>query len=229
MKRHLPNLLTLGNLSCGVAAIYLLLTAPDKHGYIAVALVLLAALLDFLDGFVARWLRVSGELGKQLDSLADMVTFGIVPGFFALNLIGLDTFWGLGFVVVLIPVLSAYRLAKFTIDTRQTDSFLGVPTPANTLLWLGLFALSLQQPHLTQILQQPIVFVGLVVFSSLLMIVEFPMLALKFKKGGDNKPVRWLLFLAPCGLFVVKFGLGAAALIYFHYLLCSVLFKFADK
>lgn len=230
MKQHLPNLFTIGNLSCGVGAIYLLLVQPfDSYGTAAIVLVLLAALFDFLDGFVARLLGVSGEMGKQLDSLADMVTFGVVPAFFALNLFGKEQFVGIGAIVVLIPALSAMRLAKFNIDTRQSDSFLGVPTPANTLLWLGLFALKMEYEIVSDLLQFPYVFVPLVVLSATLMVVEFPMLALKFKKGGGNKAVQWLLFLAPCLLFVITFQWGAAALIYFHYLICSVLFKFAAK
>lgn len=148
IKKNIPNAITCGNLLCGCLAI-----TSAFHGDLiwAAYLVGIAAVLDFLDGFVARVLKVHSEIGKQLDSLADMVTFGVVPGIIMFHLITLAEFyWAYGqgvlritipeyifylpYIAFLIPIFSCIRLAKFNIDTRQTDSFIGVPTPANSIL-----------------------------------------------------------------------------------------------
>ena len=147
IKKHIPNLLTLGNLFSGTVATIFAVQGKFTE---AALFVVIGILFDFLDGFAARLLNVSGELGKQLDSLADMVTFGVVPGFIMARLIqeslGLDfpprevfstevlPYYLFGF---LIPIFSAFRLAKFNLDTRQSDAFYGVPTPANTILILS--------------------------------------------------------------------------------------------
>jgi CDP-diacylglycerol---serine O-phosphatidyltransferase len=154
IKRNIPNAITCGNLLCGCLAI---VCAFNGNLIWASYLVGIAAVLDFLDGFAARMLKVHSEIGKQLDSLADMVTFGVVPGVIMFHLIQYalvfdvisnadpELLMGAGaisfthwtfipFIAFLIPVFSALRLAKFNIDTRQSDSFIGVPTPANSIL-----------------------------------------------------------------------------------------------
>jgi len=159
IKKHIPNIITLGNLSSGLIAVLLILNGQYVW---AGFFTFLGAFFDFFDGMVARLLGVSGELGKQMDSLADMVSFGVVPGmamfamlklanadlsnevFYAnenLNiLIHTDTIYALpGFLITL---FSALRLAKFNIDTRQTSSFVGVPTPAITLFVLSILLIS---------------------------------------------------------------------------------------
>lgn len=155
IKKNIPNAITCGNLLCGCLAI-----TSAFHGDLiwAAYLVGIAAVLDFLDGFVARVLKVHSEIGKQLDSLADMVTFGVVPGVMIFKLLNFSImskhaiayFKGhstpgysifdltgvhpVAYLAFLIPIFSCIRLAKFNIDTRQSDSFIGVPTPANSLL-----------------------------------------------------------------------------------------------
>lgn len=159
IKKNIPNAITCGNLLCGCLAI-----TSAFHGNLvwAAYLVGIAAALDFLDGLVARLLCVHSEIGKQLDSLADMVTFGVVPGVIMFKLLNISLFqfgedidfatsvlpgWHttiapsgitgsaiVPFIAFLIPIFSAIRLAKFNIDLRQTDSFIGVPTPANSIL-----------------------------------------------------------------------------------------------
>ena len=136
-------MLTLLNLLCGCLAI---ISTFHKSFELTAILLIMAAVFDFFDGFAARLLGVHSELGKQLDSLADMVTFGVVPGFVMYQLIiyaigsgaaylGPDEpVWYLAYAGMLIPLFSAYRLAKFNIDTRQSDQFIGLPTPANALL-----------------------------------------------------------------------------------------------
>lgn len=136
----IPNLFTLGNLFCGCLSI---IAAFYNYFDIAAILVLGGAFLDFFDGFLARILNVTGDLGKQLDSLADMVTFGVAPGMLLVqfmvrkNMIyDIEGFWAI--IPLLIPIFSAYRLAKFNLDTRQTQGFLGLPTPANALFFVSI-------------------------------------------------------------------------------------------
>jgi CDP-diacylglycerol--serine O-phosphatidyltransferase len=143
----IPNLLSLGNLLCGCIAI---LNVIDGHIGIAVYLVMLACVFDFLDGFAARGLKQGSPMGKELDSLADMVTFGVVPGMVMFQMIRYaDTGarWGaenslfdtwLPYIGFMIPLFSALRLAKFNVDTKQSGSFVGLPTLANALLICGL-------------------------------------------------------------------------------------------
>lgn len=138
----IPNLLTLGNLLCGCLAI--LFTLDQHQIQWSAILIGIAALLDFFDGFVARALRSSSPIGKELDSLADCITFGVAPGIIVYKIMDTivhdtatpagDTVIYLKFLALLIPLFSALRLAKFNIDTRQSDSFIGVPTPANAIL-----------------------------------------------------------------------------------------------
>ena len=153
IKKHIPNLLTLGNLFCGtIAAIF----AVESNFTGAALFVVIGILFDFLDGFVARLLKVSGDLGTQLDSLADMVTSGVVPGIVMFNLLMNNENSGFSysetetmawksfsvnliqFIGLILTLGACYRLAKFNLDTRQTDSFIGLPTPAAALVVLSL-------------------------------------------------------------------------------------------
>jgi CDP-diacylglycerol---serine O-phosphatidyltransferase len=156
IKSHIPNLLTLGNLACGVACIVILFN-PWMCGWpLAIPVLFVAALVfDFFDGFVARLLKVNSPLGKELDSLADMVTFGVLPGMLVFHIIRSHPafynhfqIYGTGFsfmshvvpwMFIFIPILSGLRLAKFNIDTRQTTGFIGLPTPANSIFFFALF------------------------------------------------------------------------------------------
>lgn len=142
----IPNLLSLGNLLCGCIAVF---NVIDGNIAIAVYLVMLACVFDFLDGFAARGLNQGSPMGKELDSLADMVTFGVVPGMVMFQMIRFSAVpaevWGrfdwkiyLPYIGFIIPLFSALRLAKFNVDTRQSESFIGLPTLANALLICGL-------------------------------------------------------------------------------------------
>src|ERR1051325_12192104 len=133
LKQQIANFFTLMNLVCGAGAVF----SCDLKT--ASAVVFAGAFFDFTDGFVARGLKITSDIGKQLDSLSDLVTFGVVPGLIANQLIGGH---GIGFIAILIPVFSAIRLAKFNIDTRQSKDFIGMPTPANALLWASLGIIS---------------------------------------------------------------------------------------
>ena len=134
IKSYIPNILTLANLFCGILAIKI---GFSEHYYLAGFLVLLGAFFDFFDGFVARLLKVQGDLGKQLDSFADMVTFGVAPGVVMYSFLSSfieDAY--IPYISFVIPLLSAFRLAKFNIDSNQSDKFIGLPTPANALFFV---------------------------------------------------------------------------------------------
>ena len=199
-------MLTLLNLLCGCLAI---ISTFHKSFELTAILLMMAAVFDFFDGFAARLLGVHSELGKQLDSLADMVTFGVVPGFVMYQLIiyaigsgaaylGPDEpVWYLAYAGMLIPLFSAYRLAKFNIDTRQSDQFIGLPTPANALFRSFLPLLMIPEGNaIAEILLKPYVLITLCAIQSYLMVAELPMIALKFKSfGWKGNEWRYLLLL----------------------------------
>ncbi|MGI4883757.1 MAG: CDP-alcohol phosphatidyltransferase family protein [Janthinobacterium lividum] len=226
MKKHLPNALTCLNLLCGCVALTFIFT-PGLHNLVVGAyFVGLAAVADFFDGLVARALRVSSPIGKDLDSLADMVSFGVVPGAilymlwyesFALGNPGAHVLVGaleyFPYTAFVITIFSALRLAKFNNDTRQTNSFIGLPTPACTLvvasLPLILAAQTSTPSTLTALILNPWVLLGLTVLLSGLLVAELPLFALKFKTFGlvgNRQRYLFLLLAAALGL-----GLHAAA------------------
>ena len=202
MKKHIPNLFTLANLTCGILATICLLKTHDFE--LAAYLVLAGALFDFFDGFIARLLGVSGELGKQLDSLADMVTFGLVPGLIGFSLC--EEFYSASsgayawmiYLPLIITLMSAMRLAIFNISTDQSDSFIGVPTPANALFWIGL-------PFLLKYIEVGDIYtvILLSILSAVLLVFKYKMLSLKFKTFGlKGNHGRWLLVIASAAAFV---------------------------
>ena len=198
IKRQIPNLITLGNLLCGVLAI-LAITAYGSPRQAAL-LICLGIVFDFFDGLAARLLGVSSPLGKELDSLADVVTSGVAPAFilFYFTPCGVlcdNSIWFdiLAYLVFLMPLFAAYRLAKFNLDTRQSHSFLGLPVPANALIWVGL-ALSSEnfytffetnEDGTVLILSSALVVASLIV--DVLMVSELPMFSLKF----NFKDMSW--------------------------------------
>lgn len=212
LLRHLPNLLTCLNLVCGCLGLLALWNNKpgDVEYYVWIAL-----LFDFLDGFVARLLKVTSPIGKDLDSLADMVTFGVLPTFFIYGLLlRTGAAQELAYVALLVAVCSALRLAVFNNDATQTDSFRGVPTPANTLFLIGL-------PHLLAIIpgaMNPLVIAAIAVLFSLLLVSRFELFALKFKSFGwaDNKLRYTFLLLA--GILLVIFTKTAIPLIIILYI-----------
>lgn len=229
---NLPNCITLANALCGcLAIIFILADQPDL--YLASLLVLLGAVLDFFDGFAARLLNISSPVGKELDSLADVITFGLVPALIARHLFlqtELATSYPLlGYFPLIIALFSALRLAKFNVDTRQSTGFIGMPTPANTLLWIA-FPLTLATANAPfPIWIEPFISSGLAilllcVISSVLLISELPLLALKFNgfgwKGNESK---YILIAGSLALLAV-FLFAALPLILLLYLLISAVF-----
>jgi CDP-diacylglycerol---serine O-phosphatidyltransferase len=229
---RLPDLLTTANLCCGVGSILL---ASQGQLTLACWLVFAGAFFDVLDGLAARALGGGSELGKQLDSLADMVTFGVAPG--VLVLFAINPFeqpygpqW-IDFIPMLIPIASAWRLAKFNLDTRQASGFLGLPTPANGLFWAGLLLGSNGQAVQSGPAHEKLVELSniilhsgpwmplLVVVLSALMLSELPLPGLKFKhfKWQGNQVIFLLLGIG--AVLVVLYGILAVPLIMVLYIL----------
>ena len=226
MKKHIPNLITLLNLLSGLFAV---IYALDGDLIMAAFYIVLGILFDFFDGFAARILNVSGELGKQLDSLADMVTSGVAPAMILLKLIEKSTEGNSEFLPIiglLFALAAAYRLANFNIDTRQTSSFIGLPTPAATLVVISLpLILHLDSNYNTivNLINNPYVLIGITITLSILMNAEIPLFSLKFKNFTlkDNKIVY--LFLAISVLLLVLLQFIAIPLIIFLYVAISLL------
>ena len=131
MSKHIPNLLTISNLICGSIALYF--TFQGELVFTAY-LIGLAAIFDFMDGAAARLLNVSSPIGKELDSLADMVSFGLVPGSVVFHLLEEGALSQYSFIALVIPIFSAYRLAKFNVDEDQNENFIGLPTPRGRMI-----------------------------------------------------------------------------------------------
>jgi CDP-diacylglycerol--serine O-phosphatidyltransferase len=244
MKKHIPNLITLLNLFCGCIAI--VFAVHDRFEMVAL-FVFLGIIFDFFDGLAARLLNVRSDIGLQLDSLADMVTSGVVPGLVMFKLLemslsngwdtgslvskGLEisTLWPLlGFIITL---ASAYRLAKFNIDEDQTDSFIGLPTPANTLLIVSLPLILLF--HNNEILNEIILnkwfLIGLTFVSAFLLNAKLPLFALKFKNWSfKDNAIRYIfLFMSIILLATLKY-LAVPAIIVL-YILLSLVATIQDK
>jgi CDP-diacylglycerol--serine O-phosphatidyltransferase len=223
MKNHLPNAVTCLNLFAGCLA---LCNVFAGHLETAAYLVGLAAAFDFADGLLARALHASSPIGKDLDSLADMVSFGVVPGAILYHLLGQSTAgmptW-LPYAAFIVTVFSALRLAKFNNDTRQTDSFIGLPTPACTLVVASLpLILAHDTFNLTSAILNPWVLLGLTLLLSGLLVAEIPLFALMFKNlSWSDNSLRFVFLLLAVALLLV---LGAAAipLIVLLYVLLSV-------
>jgi len=240
MKRtlsFLPNLITLLNLFLGCVAIVFALQGWTLFaGYC----IMLAAVFDFCDGFAARLLDAYSEVGKQLDSLADVVSFGVAPAAMLYKAICIalaqQTAWDLdslplelfAFFPFIIALFSALRLAKFNVDTRQSEQFLGLPTPANALLIASFLMYARYHIALDAYITPLSICIAVVLLSALL-VVEIPMLALKFKGFAWRPNLPRYCFIILCViLFIVVLLLGqewplAIVLIILLYILYSIL------
>ncbi len=215
IKKHIPNFITCLNLFSGTIAVYY---AFQSNYEMVLYMVLLAALFDFLDGFAARLLKAYSPMGKELDSLADVISFGMAPGAVAFSLLNHSTLpaW-IAFAGFLIPVFSALRLAKFNIDERQTSSFLGMPTPANAIFWIGI---GYSHDKMLAINEWFVLF--FIAVTSLLLVSELPMFSLKFKTLKDKQNILQLVFLAGAGALIGVFRLEAFSLIIIWYIILSI-------
>lgn len=225
--RHIPNFITLLNLLTGVLGIIAVL---DGQVLQAATFVLIAAAFDFLDGLLARLLKVQSGIGKELDSLADVVSFGVLPGIvlFQMTLGETQLDW-LPYLTLIVPMLSAYRLAKFNLDTRQSDRFIGLPTPANALFISTLPHLAVLWPKIGIWLTSPIFLVGIAWIFSILLISEIPLIALKFKHFRFSGNQFRFLLVGLSVLIFAFFQLAGIPLIILSYLLLSVVEKLGSS
>lgn len=284
IKSLIPNLLTAGNLVGGILAIIFSLT--DKLEW-APYCIFISAFLDFFDGFAARLLKVQSELGKQLDSLADMVTFGVAPGIIVFMMIkvsifnsfvGLymdypgpylnnpdtfteitaivtsapefktDQFYNLmsystayiylPYIAFIIPILSLFRLAKFNLDTRQSESFIGLPTPANTLFF-AVLPILLFTPSIKENTEKLWMIENIIlnfwllsvtaIMMSVMLVVELPLFALKFKTfGWKGNEIRYVFLTISIGL-LATLVFWAIPLIIILYVLLSLIQNIVKK
>ena len=245
MKKQIPNLITGLNLLCGCLAI-LFVVSGDL--VISSLLVIAGMFFDFFDGLVARLLHVQSKLGVQLDSLADMVSFGVVPGLMMFQLLnkslmpqelrtgfeatetlkefepGMSFIPFMGFLII---IASAYRLAKFNIDTRQSDNFIGLPTPANTLLITSLPLIFQYQysPFLERVIFNHWFLIALTIVSSLLLNAEIKLFSQKFKSWDFNANQVRYIFLALSIAAIITIKFIAIPFIIIMYIVASLLRK----
>ncbi|ERM84471.1 phosphatidylserine synthase [Rhodonellum psychrophilum GCM71 = DSM 17998] len=221
IKKHIPNALTSLNLFSGMVGIYFVLEGNITYG---AYFILIAAVFDFLDGFVARLLHVHSEIGKQLDSLADLVTFGVLPAFILFEWIRqISDLPYLPYIALIVGIFSALRLAKFNVDERQSDRFIGVPTPANALFISGLPFLIQKFPALESFIATPITLVLISLVMSFLLVAELPLIALKFK-NYQIKPNIFRYITLLIGLVcIVLLGITGIPLVIISYIVLSVL------
>jgi CDP-diacylglycerol--serine O-phosphatidyltransferase len=241
----IPNIMTLGNLLCGCLGIVF---AFEGNLLWASYLIFIAGILDFLDGFVARLLNQHSEIGKQLDSLADMVTFGVLPSFIIAKLIQISTRQNtvlsdlmpsnllsqtqlptLAYVAFFLALFSCLRLAKFNIDTRQSDSFIGVPTPANAFV-VAAFPLILEfNPKYKFLILNSTCLIAYTLIMSYLLISEIPLFALKFKNFSWVTNQIKYIFLILSVILLVALQFVGIPLIIFLYIILSVINNFQLK
>ncbi|HXA01448.1 MAG TPA: CDP-alcohol phosphatidyltransferase family protein [Cytophagaceae bacterium] len=239
IKKHIPNFLTCCNLFCGCLGIIFAFQLPDLS--IPCYLIFAACVFDFLDGFVARLLKVQSPIGKELDSLADVMTFGVLPGILVFQLFQfgyiISARWNapiyspqwefililLPFIALLIPIFSALRLAKFNIDTRQSESFIGVPTPANAILIASIPLILWQYPSMVGFILNPYFLIGLTLLMSYLLVAELPLFALKFKnlKWTGNE-IRFIFLGLSILLLAFLKWLGIPIIIFLYIILSVV-------
>lgn len=232
ITRQIPNAITCCNLICGCVAAG---AAFDQNFKISIIMIFAGAVFDFFDGMTARLLRVSSPIGKELDSLADVVTFGVAPSAMLYTLFGLVEYpmWLapvagiLPYTAFLMAAFSALRLAKFNLDERQTSSFIGVPTPANALFWCSLIGGG-EAFLYSEYFNGLYLFILMLVFS-LLLVCELPMFALKFKNlsWSDNK-IKYV-FLLTCIPLIFVFGKACFAAIVVWYILLSAINNKLEK
>ena len=244
MKKQIPNIITLLNLLCGILSIFELLYF---HNFVASSCFIIAgSVFDFLDGMTARLLGVSSPIGKELDSLSDIVTFGLAPSLIAFMLLNPVTviyegcpdvgekreiinYWA--FVPLLMALFSSYRLAKFNLDTRQADSFIGLATPANAFLWLSIPLINLQSNFhfLYGIMKSEYFIVPVSLICCVLLVSEIPMFSLKFHnlKWHDNK-IRFI-FLILSAVLLILLWFAAIPTIIILYIILSIINNILNK
>lgn len=222
MKKHIPNLITLFNVFCGCCAI---VNVSENQMLVAIVWLGIGMLADFMDGAVARLLNVKSALGQQLDSLADMVSFGVAPGLIFYKMLA---FKQSGFVWEAIPAFiltmaACYRLGKFNIDLRQTNSFIGMPTPACTIFVIGIALVAhFNSFEMRHFIYQPLFLYACILMLSYLMLSELPMFSLKIERLTWQTNEIKVIFAAAALLLLILLQEAAFSLIIIIYLLISI-------
>ena len=225
IKNNIPNAVTCINLLCGALAIIASFSCfdvvfCDLQGYqVAFLLIAVGAVADFCDGLVARLLNAVSGIGKELDSLSDLVTFGLAPAMIIYNMMHIahpDSYWCLA--AMMLPVFGALRLAKFNVDTEQTTTFKGLPIPANALYWIGAAELLANSSDVF-----PRWLVPMILLFSFLMVSDIPMFS--FKLHGFNLRENWAQFLLIilAVILLAVFGLEGLMFIIWVYITLSIL------
>lgn len=233
MKKQLPNFITLCNLFCGTVAIIFTVRGMLDCAALFVAI---GIFFDFFDGFFARLLHVKSEMGLQLDSLADMVTSGVVPGIAMFQLLSSSTYvletkgtfsMLLPYMGLFISLGSAYRLANFNIDTRQSTGFIGLPTPANTMFILSLpLILQYQSTEIVVFfLRNTWMLLGITLLSTYMLNANISLFALKFKDYSLKNNIVKYVFLAVCLLLLLVLKVIAIPFIILLYIFLSLITK----
>lgn len=230
ITRNIPNSITCINLLSGCVAIILALSGDmplwGMRAYQwACIFIGIAAVADFLDGFAARLLKAYSAVGKELDSLCDLISFGVAPAmlmFATVRDLGAPE-W-LGWCMLIIPVGGALRLAKFNVDDRQTTSFIGLPIPANALFWIGFMAL-----YRDLYMMSPWFVLAIVLVESWLMVSPLKLYSLKFQSWGlrENQQRYWLIGAAI--LFVAVSGLRGLMWTVLYYIASSTGINYRER
>jgi len=232
VKKHLPNGITCANLFSGCVGIVF---AFQGELIIAAYAIFLSAIFDFFDGLASRVLKSFSGIGKDLDSLADIVSFGVLPAvimyqlFLEAHKINKVSPW-LNFIAFLIAVFSALRLAKFNVDTRQAESFIGLPTPANAIL-IASFPIIISQhnPYYTPYLLNPYILSVFTIIMCSLLVAEIPMMSLKFKNRDFNVNIYRYLLLLFSAILILFFKFAAIPVVILIYIILSIIqYKFAN-
>lgn len=240
IKQHIPNAVTCLNLICGAWGI--VLAFESEEGLLWAPFLVWAALwFDFLDGFLARMLGVHNRIGKDLDSLADMVTFGVFPALVMYNLMrqvscdptvctGIFSSEYFPYTSFLIIVMSAMRLARFNVDTREIDGFMGVPTPTNAQLITALPLIASKYTFYHDIIMQPKVLLGITVVMSYLLVAEIPLLSLKMKNWRFEKEnIYRYVFVVTSLIIYIIWTYATIPIIIGWYILLSLIRNFLYK
>jgi CDP-diacylglycerol---serine O-phosphatidyltransferase len=232
IKAQIPNLFTMLNLFSGCVA---LVFVANSEFDLAFYFVCLGIFFDFFDGFFARKFGVSGPLGVQLDSLADMITSGVVPGFVMFKLMLNDDVFGsesyLPYLGFIITIGACYRLANFNIDTRQSDSFIGLPTPANALFFMSMPIINtaFYDDNFSGVVYNKWLLIALTFLSAYIMNAEIPLFSLKIKDFSFAKYKLQIFFLAISVLMLIFLQILAVPLIILIYVMLSVFNNIVNK
>lgn len=237
IKKYIPNTITSLNLLSGCISITL---AFEGYILFAVYMIFLAAVFDFFDGMSARLLNAYSVVGKELDSLADMVSFGIAPSIIVFHMMKISLFGTVHLPPIenlslseilflltpfLIAIFSGLRLAKFNVDERQTDSFIGIPTPANAIFFISIYLMSIivKDEFVFELLRNKIFLTILIISFSLLLIAEFPMFSLKLKNlNWKSNKIRYIFVVLSVILLILLHTIAIPVIIILYILLSAI-------